>query len=469
MSKFVLLLALAATAVYAAPSSKIEARLAATLAFSSSTANVLVSFPGTTGPVLARFEKTTFATRGARATAIADALRANSVQAQSEARALLDSASISYEVFWITNQIYIRNADAALVSKLAGLQSVAEISQEFEVSVIPHHIEGQTARKAGILAEWGVENIEAPAAWALPGGNNGAGAIVAGIDTGVHATHIDLADNFVGTNYGWRDVTLFGTQTPRDDNGHGTHTMGTIVGANGIGVAPGARWIACKALSAQGSGTNAGLISCGQWVACPTLPNGQSPDCTKIPHVVSNSWGGGQANPFYNEVINTWHSMNIVPIFANGNSGPACTTANSPADSLAGVIGVGATTDTNGLASFSSKGPTIGGRPKPDISAPGQNIRSAWHTPGTNAYNTISGTSMAAPHVAGVAALLKAHNSDLTWEQINANMNSNANTQNVVPTGQNCGGVDESIFPNMAFGSGIVNARASLAAAIAGK
>ncbi|XP_035713054.1 bacillopeptidase F isoform X1 [Folsomia candida] len=264
--------------------------------------------------------------------------------------------------------------------------------------------------------------------------------------------------------------------------------MGTIVGANGIGVTPGARWMACKALNAQGSGTNAGLISCGQWVACPTLPNGGSPDCTRIPHVVSNSWGGGQAN---DEVINTWHAMGIVPVFANGNSGPACTTTWSPADSLAWVraprliifyichgricsnflikvIAVGATIDTNGLLSF-SKGPTIGGRPKPDISAPGQNIRSAWNSPGNNAYDTISGTSNAAPHVAGVAALLKAHNASLTWEQINANMNGNANTENVVPTGQNCGGIGESIFPDMAFGSGIVKPRVSLAAAIAGK
>jgi subtilisin family serine protease len=245
--------------------------------------------------------------------------------------------------------------------------------------------------------------------------------------------------------------------------------MGTIAGQNGIGVAPGATWIACKALNGQGSGTNAGLISCGQWMNCPTLPNGNTPLCEMAPHIVSNSWGGGQQNPFYNEVINSWHASNIIPVFANGNSGPACTTVNSPADSLAGVIGVGATTEGNEIASFSSKGPTVGGRPKPDISAPGALVRSAWHTPGTNAYNTISGTSMAAPHVAGVIALLVSEKPLLDMGEANMYMNSWATTEGVVSPGANCGDVNDSTFPNNVFGYGIVNAERSLMAAIAGR
>lgn len=218
MAKFALLL-LAATTVLAAPSSKIESRLAATLSANDAKANILVSFPGNTDPVLKPFSALSFPTRGARINAVVDALRANSDVAQKEARSLLDSASVEYEVFWITNQIYIRGADASLVSKLAALPSISELSEEFEVKLISHQIHGSSPRR-GILAEWGIENIKAPEAWALPGGNMGEGAVVAGIDTGVHATHQDLAPNFRGAQYGWRDVTLFGTQIPRDDNGN---------------------------------------------------------------------------------------------------------------------------------------------------------------------------------------------------------------------------------------------------------
>jgi len=451
-----LVLALVAAAVFAAPSSKIESKLADTL--SKGTANILVQMKERTSPVLAQLQNRAYTSRDEQVTTVAHSLMDHAAATQKAVIAVLEKTSATYEVLWITNQVYVRNADAALVQELASVENVQEITEEFWI-YLDEPIKGES-QAPGILAEWGVENIKAHLAWTAPGGNNGAGAVVGGIDTGVRNTHQDLSGNFRGTNYGWRDVTLGGTQTPRDDNGHGTHTMGTIVGGNGIGVAPGAQWITCKGLNGQGGGTNAGLISCGQWMACPTLPNGQTPDCTKAPHVVSNSWGGGQANAFYNDVINAWHAANIIPVFANGNSGPACRTANSPADSLSGVIGVGATTQARGLASFSSKGPTAGGRMKPDISAPGQNVRSAWHT-GNNAYNTISGTSMACPHVAGVVALLKAKNPSINFASVNNAINNNAN-RGVTSTGMNCGGVAETTFPNHAFGHGEIDALAAL-------
>jgi len=458
-------LALVATAVLAAPSSKIESRLAETLS-TKGTANVLVTMKEKTSVVLNSLQNTIYSSRNDRLNTVGHSLMDYAAISQKAVIAILNNhPEVQHEVLWISNQVYVRNAGAALIQELAAVENVADISEEFEIFLEPV-IKGEP-QSPGINAEWGVENIRADLAWATPGGNNGNGAIVGGIDTGVHPTHQDLASNFVGTNYGWRDVTLFGTQTPRDDNGHGTHTMGTIVGTGGIGVAPGARWMACKGLNGQGGGTNAGLITCGQFMACPTLPNGNSPDCTRAPHVVSNSWGGGQANPFYNDVINAWHAAGIIPVFANGNSGPACQTANSPADSLAGVIGVGATTDTRGLASFSSKGPTMGNRQKPDISAPGQNVRSAWHT-GNAAYNTISGTSMACPHVAGVVALLKANNPSLTFAQVTAALYGQA-SHNVVSTGMNCGGINESQFPNMAFGHGEVDALSALQQIIGGR
>jgi len=463
----------AATFVLAAPPAlKIEARLATTLQ-EKGEANVIVSFQQSTDGVLNQFHNAQFATRDARTYAVVGALKNFAASQQAKTREYLTSVQADHDIFWISNQIYVRHADTELINHLVQLDEVSEITEEFWIHLDPVEVEGPVEHgRNSVLAEWGVDRIEAPAAWALPGGNSGEGVVIGSIDTGGHATHVDIAANFRGTDYGWRDFTLLNSQTPLDNHGHGTHTIGTFAGANGLGVAPGAQWIACKALNAQGSGTNAGLVSCGQWMACPTLPNGQNEDCSRVPHVVNNSWGGGQANPFYNAVINAWHAIRIIPVFANGNSGPACTSANSPADSLAGVFGVAATNDinngTNGVAEFSSKGPTIGGNAKPDIGAPGQAIRSAWNTPGDNAYSTLSGTSMAAPHVAGVVALLKSRNPALTFEQAQTFLYPTS-TKNVMSTGLHCGGIDEATYPNMAVGHGLINARTALQAAIDGK
>jgi len=449
MKVFVLLVAVALAA--AAPSSKIESKLVG-----KSSANILVSMKEDTSAVLSPFKHAKFSTHGARTAAVAHALQAFAKKSQKEAITLLESEKISHKVFWISNQIYIRGASEQLVHKLASLESVKDITEEFEVKIDPV-IPSKKAPVGTLANEWGIENINAHLVWAA--GNQGEGVIVAGIDTGVRSTHNDLEANYRGS-YGWLDATIVGSQAPRDGNGHGTHTMGTILGLNGIGVAPAAKWMACKGLTDAGSGTNAGLIECGQWVACPTLPDGTGEDCTKAPHVCSNSWGGGQANAFYNAVINAWHAANIIPVFANGNSGPECGTANSPADSLAGVIAVGATTIDNELAYFSSKGPTVGGRMKPDISGPGMDVRSAWIT-SDSAYNTISGTSMATPHVAGVVALMKSTNPNLTYEQISSAIYDSA-SHSLTPSGYNCDSVSETTFPNHAFGHGIIDAQAAV-------
>lgn len=128
-----------------------------------------------------------------------------------------------------------------------------------------------------------------------------------------------------------------------------------------------------------------------QWLTCPTKPDGISdPDCSKAPDVVSNSWGGGQGQTWFYSTVSVWHSAGIIPVFSVGNSGPNCESANSPGD-LVNVIAVGSTNDADNISSFSSRGPARNGAIKPDISAPGHNIRSSWNT-GDTAYNTISGT-----------------------------------------------------------------------------
>jgi len=158
------------------------------------------------------------------------------------------------------------------------------------------------------------------------------------------------------------------------------------------------------------------------------------------------------------------NAAGVIVVFAQGNSGSACNTANSPGDNP-NVLGVGSITSANALSSFSSRGASAFGTIKPDISAPGSAVRSAYHTSDT-AYSSLSGTSMACPHVSGVVALLRSRNQNISFAQVKSLLTQNANTQ-VTPTGQNCGGVSDSVFPNNSFGAGRVDALAAFQALVA--
>jgi hypothetical protein len=138
------------------------------------------------------------------------------------------------------------------------------------------------------------------------------------------------------------------------------------------------------------------LIRCGQWVLCPTLSDGVSQrDCSKAPHIVSNSWAVQftRETSWFDGVVDAWQVGKLVPVFGIGNDGPNCGTVGYPG-SLERVIGVGATMTGDNIATFSSVGPDIWGRMKPDVTAPGGAVVSASHTSDT-AYRTLSGTSMA--------------------------------------------------------------------------
>ncbi|MFC9386948.1 S8 family serine peptidase [Streptomyces venezuelae] len=359
----------------------------------------------------------------AKAKAAFDALRAEADGSQKPLRALLDRKKIGYQPFWITNALRITTGDRSLIDDLADRDDVAGIVPErrYALDEVETVSAAHGAADAGTdsiatgdaaTPEWGVADIKADQVWSQYGAR-GEGVVIANIDSGVQYDHPALVGNYRGNrgdgsfshDYNWYDPTgQCGTGgTPCDNNGHGTHTMGTMVGKGGIGVAPGATWIAAKGCEAA-SCSDASLLAAGQWILAPTDHNGQNPRPDLAPDIVNNSWGGGDTT-FYQDIVRAWNAAGIFEAFAAGNEGDGvtCSTAHAPGSQVTSY-GVGAYDATGKIAGFSGFGPSlVDGSMKPDISAPGVSIRSAW--PGSG-YKALNGTSMATPHVAGAVALL---------------------------------------------------------------
>lgn len=418
--------------------------------------NVLVSFTIGIDNVLGTFSLSAYPSRGEGIAALVDLLKLNLDSSLATILGLL--TDLVYEKYWITNQILIKNCPAATLSLLAAVPGVLCVLSE---PILPLPTPDPTADSTNntATAGWGQAKINAPNVWSS--GNTGQNVIVATIDSGVRGTHEALRNNFVGS-YGWYDPKNF-TTAPIDDVGHGTHTMGSIAGANGIGVAPGAKWMACKGCSSSGCATSL-LLACGQFMLCPTDTSGNNRDCSKAPHVVSNSWGGGRGLTYFQSVVNAWSSAGIIPVFANGNSGSTCATDVSPGDAT-NVLAVGASDINDALGSFSSRGPAANGAIKPDLTAPGVSIRSAWNTNDVT-YQSYSGTSMAAPQVAGAVALLLSARPGLGFDAVKNALAQSAVRTGLPASGGTCGGTPDSVFPNNQFGYGRINAQAAVSSLV---
>ncbi|MEV6109965.1 S8 family serine peptidase [Streptomyces sp. NPDC051940] len=352
--------------------------------------------------------------RGAR---VVEALKATAAKSQGRVVAALEKAGTDYEAFWATNAVFVRDGSLSLARSLQAQTGVDELwpSQTYG-AVEPVAAVDESAQ----AVEWGVGNLHADDVWSQLG-VDGQGIVVASIDSGVQYDHPALVKQYRGNNgdgtfshdYNWFDTDgNCASGAPCDTDGHGTHTMGTMVGSDGganrIGVAPGARWI-----TANGCDTcsDADLAEAGQWMLAPTRTDGTDPDPSKRPNIINNSWGTTTPtnDPFMEDVSAAWTASGIFGVWSNGNSGPQCRTSGSPGSRTINYS-VGAYDVSNRIASFSSRGSGQDGAVKPDISAPGVNIRSS--VPGS-AYGTASGTSMAAPHAAGAIALLWAAQPDL--------------------------------------------------------
>jgi subtilisin family serine protease len=239
--------------------------------------------------------------------------------------------------------------------------------------------------------------------------------------------------------------------------------MGTMVGRDGvnkIGVAPKAKWIAAKGCESNSCSVNA-LLSSGQFILAPTRLDGSQPNPALRPDVVNNSWSGGPTDTFYQATVNAWVASGIFPQFASGNPGSSCGAAGAPGD-YANTYSAGAYDINNNIASFSGRGPSaLGGGIKPNVSAPGVDVRSSVPT---NGYGSMSGTSMASPHVAGTVALIISRNPALRGD-ING-IRSILDTTATDKSDLSCGGTAGN---NNVYGQGRLNAFAAVGAAKAAR
>ncbi|MET0385908.1 MAG: S8 family serine peptidase, partial [Polyangiales bacterium] len=355
------------------------------------------------------------ATQGwvARGNAVRDALMTTARSKQTSIQSFLSQRSASFRPFWIVNALRVR-ADKDTVAALSTRPDVAAVLPDRVYALPPLQRNTDAPPKVNAL-EWGIANVRAGEAWDAFG-SRGEDIVIANIDSGVQFDHPALQRQYRGNeggtldhNYNWFDPSnVCGTPSsgPCDNAGHGTHTMGTMVGSdesgeNQIGVAPNARWIAAKGCEDFGCSEEA-LLASAEWILAPTDLNGENPRPELRPNIVNNSWGGGGGDTFYQAAVQAWVAAGIFPVFSAGNSGPSCDTTGSPGD-YPESYAVAAYDVNNEIAIFSSRGPGLLGAGKPNIAGPGVGVRSS--VPGSG-YEVYDGTSMAAPHVAGTIALL---------------------------------------------------------------
>ena len=419
---------------------------------------------------------------------VVDTLTAQAEKSQARVRQFLESSGVNHRSYWIQNMILVESSTRATLNGLLNFTEIQTLQAIPQVTLMTNDYVIDADEGVEIQStQSNLSRINADDVWAM--GIKGNGLVVATIDTGVRFTHEALVSQYRGNkgggvfdhNYQWWDAVQ-GIPSPYDDNGHGSHVTGIMVGDKSpsiqIGVAPGAQWIACKAFTSSGSSSGYSVFECGEFLLAPWNLEKNNADASLRPHVINNSWGTCDKTyiNWYEGVIDAWQAAGIYPIFSNGNASncgystpPGLHTVGNPSRSYH-VTGVGSTGRDNGqYANHSNWGPTDSldtinpnGYPnlKPQVVAPGASIYSALGNSNTS-YGYKTGTSMAAPHVSGLISLI--------WQAGPCLLGNYAQTETLiqntaVPIPYATGNGDEGPgnIPNHATGWGEIDALAAV-------
>ncbi len=414
-------------------------------------------------------------------------LQASAILAQQEARSLLESlkqshpnVDIEYHSYWISNTLSVE-APLTVLEYISGFPNVVESTRDEEIETIPYEEqEPKTVVAYGQLApvlderevEENLSVLRADKVWEDLH-ITGEGVVIGIIDQAVEYEHPALIEHFRGFDEETQSITLEGNYIDFVEDGaftggdsHGTHVTGIVLGGesgknaegefsyNRIGVAPGAKFIVARAFKEGVGGTNENIIKACEWMMAP------GGDPLKAPQIVNQSWSDGKNDMdlWFEHTAKSLRQAGILNIMSSGNNGSAKALPGSidnPGSSDQ-VFTVGASDNRKLLADFSRRGPSPypNARYKPDVVAPGVQIRSA--IPGGE-YASYNGTSMAAPHVAGVAALMLEANPDLGVEELEDLLRNTA-----IP--RTDGEYESS--PNQGYGYGFVDAYMAVQAAL---
>ena len=354
--------------------------------------------------------------RAERIRRVVQALQTHAEASQRPLKSLLTARLAEGQVsqvtyFWVFNGLAV-TATPDVIRELAARPEVLRITPNATI---------QAPTPSSGLAQFSLSEYEpnlgvirAPDLWAF--GLRGQGVVVANMDTGVSLNHPDLVAQWRGGTNSWYDPYGEHPTMPTDLNGHGTWTMGVIVGRNAggtaIGVAPEAQWIAVNIFNDRNRATSVAIHQGFQWLLDPD----GDPATPDAPHVVNNSWDltAPGCDLVFQADLQALRAAGILPVFAAGNFGPSASTSVSPAN-YPEALAVGAVDNSGRIYAESSRGPSACDESIfPDLVAPGVNIRT---TDRYGLYTTATGTSLAAPHAAGALALLLSARPELTVEE----------------------------------------------------